>query len=114
MVTGGDGIPDGDGIPEAGAGKHRTLAERLEHRRQVRLPARHNSKLTALIDAVNADDDLYALWVAANVNAVDRLGMSDHGPVHVHIVANSSLRLLRLLVDGGVTPGIVTNYGLEP
>jgi len=101
-------------IPEPGAGSPLTLAERLEHRRQVRLPARHNTKLAALIDAVNADDDLYALWVAANVNAVDRLGMSDHGPVHVHIAANSSLRLLRLLVDGGVAPNIVTNYGLEP
>jgi metal-dependent HD superfamily phosphatase/phosphodiesterase len=78
------------------------------------VPARQNSKLTALIEAVNQDDDLYALWVAANVNAVDRLGMSDHGPVHVHIVANSSLRLMRLLVDGGVSPNIVTNYGLEP
>lgn len=107
-------VMSGDSTHEAGAGSPLTLAERLKHRRQVRLPARHNTKLTALIDAVNADDDLYALWVAANVNAVDRLGMSDHGPVHVHIVANSSLRLLRLLVEGGVTPGIVSNYGLEP
>lgn len=107
-------VTNGDNIAEPGAGSPLTLAERLEHRRQVKLPARHNTKLTALIEAVNADDDLYALWVAANVNAVDRLGMSDHGPVHVHIVANSSLRLLRLLVDGGVTPNIVSNYGLEP
>jgi metal-dependent HD superfamily phosphatase/phosphodiesterase len=53
------------------------------------------------------------MWVAANVNAVDRLGMSDHGPVHVHIVANSSLRLLRLLMDGGVPPNAVSDYGLE-
>lgn len=104
---------NGDNIHESGAGSPLTLAERLESRRQVRLPARHNTKLTALIEAVNADDDLYALWVAANVNAVDRLGMSDHGPVHVHIVANSSLRLLRLLVEGGVTPNIVSNYGLH-
>jgi len=107
-------VMDVDGSSEAGAGSPLTLAERLEHRRQVRVPARQNTKLTALIEAVNQDEDLYALWVAANVNAVDRLGMSDHGPVHVHIVANSSLRLLRLLIDGGVTPNIVSNYGLEP
>lgn len=104
----------GDVIPQPGAGAPRNLVEKLANRRKVRLPARHNTRLKALIEAVNADDDLYALWVAANVNAVDRLGMSDHGPVHVHIVANSSLRLLRLLVDGGVTPGIVANYGFEP
>jgi metal-dependent HD superfamily phosphatase/phosphodiesterase len=40
--------------------------------------------------------------------------MSDHGPVHVQIVTNSALRLLRLLVEAGVTPSIVSDYGQEP
>ena len=48
---------------------------------------------------MNADDELYALWQVANVNAVQRLGMSDHGPVHVQIVTNIALRLLRRLAD---------------
>lgn len=90
-----------------------TLAERLEDRVEIHLPARHNPRLAAMVEAVNRDDRLYALWLAANVTAVDRLAMSDHGPVHVRIVANSALRILRLLVAGGVTPNVVGDYGLE-
>src|SRR6185436_10795001 len=52
------------------------------------------------------------LWRCANVNAVDRLGMSDHGPVHVQIIANIALRLLRLLVAHGIQPSIVVQHAL--
>lgn len=78
----------------------------------IRVPARHNQKLQQVIDRVNRDDELYAYWVCANVNAVDRLRMSDHGPVHVQIVANIALKLLRLLTAAGVVPNVVRNYGL--
>jgi metal-dependent HD superfamily phosphatase/phosphodiesterase len=78
----------------------------------IRVPARHNQKLQQVIDRVNRDDELYAYWVCANVNAVDRLKMSDHGPVHVQIVANLALKLLRLLTAVGIEPSIVRNYGL--
>lgn len=110
------GAPDRPAGPSgpAGAGDRPTLEERFRKRYLIRLPARHNPKLAALVERMNEDDELYALWTAANVTAVDRLRMSDHGPVHVQIVANSALRLLRLLVDAGVTPGIVFDYGLEP
>jgi metal-dependent HD superfamily phosphatase/phosphodiesterase len=77
------------------------------------IPARHNPTLASLVEAVNDDDEIYALWVAQNVNAVDRLGISDHGPVHVQIVANSALRILRLLADAGVRPSVVRDYGLD-
>jgi metal-dependent HD superfamily phosphatase/phosphodiesterase len=79
----------------------------------VKVPARHNHKLARLMEAVNADRGLHALWRCANVNAVDRLGMSDHGPVHVQIVANIGLRLLRLLVSAGSTPNVVSDHGLD-
>lgn len=91
----------------------RTMAERLERRITINLPSRHNPKLRKFIDAVNADDDLYGLWLAANVNAIERLGMTDHGPVHVKIVMNIAIKLYRLLADGGVQPSIVANYGME-
>lgn len=74
------------------------------------VPDRHNPKLRELMERVNADDDLYALWTAANVNAVERLDMTDHGPVHVKIVMNMAVRMLRLLADAGVQPGIVEHY----
>lgn len=78
----------------------------------IRLPIRHNPKLQQIIDRVNGDDELYTLWQVANVNAVQRLGMSDHGPVHVQIVTNIALKLLRLLVDRSVQPSLVMNHNL--
>lgn len=99
-----------------GAGEERparTLEERLADRTLLSVPARHNPVLSDIVDAVNEDDELYTLWEAQNVNAVDRLGISDHGPVHVQIVANSALKILRLLTDAGVRPSVVEDYGLS-
>lgn len=78
---------------------------------RIRLPLRHSPKLQKVIDSINADEELHSLWLAQNVNAVDRLGMSDHGPVHMNIVANIALRLLRLLHDEKVDFALVKNYG---
>ncbi len=78
----------------------------------IRLPARHNRVLLEIVRLVNADAELRAIWKCANVNAVDRLWMSDHGPVHVQIVANIGLKLLRMLVEAGQEPSIVRQHGL--
>ena len=91
----------------------RDIESRFERRIIMSVPDRHNPKLQKVMELVNADDDLYGLWIAANVNAVERLNMTDHGPVHVKIVMNIAVRMLRLLADAGVEPGIVTNYGME-
>jgi metal-dependent HD superfamily phosphatase/phosphodiesterase len=45
--------------------------------------------------------------------AIDRMGYTDHGPTHVKIVANSALKILRILVDHKVVPSIVKNYGMK-
>ncbi len=102
-----------DGIPDQDAAPGRSVEERFARRLRVTVPTRHNEKLRTVLDAVNADDDLYGLWVASNVTAIERLGMTDHGPVHVKIVTNIAVRLLRLLVEGGVTPGVVKHYELQ-
>jgi len=91
----------------AGAG-----ASRTEKRVCIRLPVRHNPRLLEIIKRVNADSELYTLWEVVNVNAVRRQGMSDHGPVHMQIVANIALKLLRLLVEHGVQPSIVVDHNL--
>lgn len=85
-----------------------------EGRAIFRVPTRRNAKLQRLVDAINRDVSLHQLWRCANVNAVDRSGMSDHGPVHIQIVANISLKLLRLLLQDGIEPAIVRDYGLSP
>jgi hypothetical protein len=76
------------------------------------VPARHNPRLQALVERINADEELRQFWRCANVNAVERLGLSDHGETHVRIVANAGLRLLRLLMDAGQTASIVQHHGL--
>jgi metal-dependent HD superfamily phosphatase/phosphodiesterase len=77
----------------------------------IRLPARGNRKLQALVDAVNDDAELKGWWHAAAVNA-QRLQMSDHSWVHIQIVTNIALRLARLLFRRGITPSIVEDHGL--
>jgi metal-dependent HD superfamily phosphatase/phosphodiesterase len=79
---------------------------------EIRLPVRHNPLLSKVIDRVNADEELYALWTAMNVNALERLGMTDHGPVHFQIVSNIGLRMLRILVDRKVVPSVVKDHGM--
>jgi metal-dependent HD superfamily phosphatase/phosphodiesterase len=90
------------------------VESRFARRIVMNVPGRHNPKLRKVIELVNADDDLYALWTAANVNAVERLGMTDHGPVHVKIVMNIAVRMMRLLTEAGVQAGIVRNYQMDP
>ena len=86
---------------------------RMADRIQMTVPDRHNAELRALMERINADTELYALWVAANVNAIERLGMTDHGPVHVKIVLNIAVRLLRLLMEAGVETGVERAYDLR-
>ena len=92
----------------------RSVEERFARRITMTVPVRHNDRLREFLDRVNEDDELYALWLAANVNAIERLGMTDHGPVHVKIVMNIAVKLFRLLVEGGVQPSAVRNWSLEP
>jgi hypothetical protein len=77
------------------------------------IPTKKNSRLKRLIDRISEDEELLQLWKCANVNAIDRSGITDHGEIHIRIVANAALRILRLLVKGGIEPSVVKNYGLE-
>jgi hypothetical protein len=79
---------------------------------RIRFPTRGNRRLDALLESANADDQLKGWWHVAQVNA-HRLGMSDHSWVHIQIVANIALRLLRLLVRRGVEPAMVRDYGMD-
>jgi len=76
----------------------------------IRIPARRNEKLKQVVERVNAHTGLRTLWQVQNVTAINRLGMNDHGPVHMQVVANIALKLLRMLADAGVTPSIVKDY----
>jgi metal-dependent HD superfamily phosphatase/phosphodiesterase len=79
---------------------------------RVRAPSRGNRKLETFLGAVNGDERVRGWWYMAQVNA-ERLGMSDHSWVHMQIVLNISLRLLRLLVKAGVEPAMVSDHGMS-
>jgi metal-dependent HD superfamily phosphatase/phosphodiesterase len=77
----------------------------------VRAPTRGNRKLETLLEGANADQQVRAWWHLAQVTS-ERLGMSDHSWVHVQIVVNIALRLLRLLAKAGVSPAMVSDHGM--
>jgi metal-dependent HD superfamily phosphatase/phosphodiesterase len=41
------------------------------------------------------------------------MGYTDHGPTHVKIVANSALKLLRILIDRKIVPSVVKDYKMK-
>ena len=87
-------------------------SEAVEHMR-IRLPDRGNRKLRRVLERANADKELKGWWHVANVNAVVRLAINDHSWVHVQIVANIALKLLRQLTKNGVEPSLARDYGME-
>jgi len=78
----------------------------------LNVPAQHNSRLAAVVERIDHSEELDALWIAANITAIDRMGINDHGPVHIRIMTNIGLKLLRLLVQGGVVPSAVQHHAL--
>src|ERR1041384_7065640 len=89
-----------------------TPADAVEQMR-IRVPVRGNRKLRDLLERVNADKQLKAWWHVANVNAVVRMEINDHSWVHIQIVANIALKLLRQLTKHGVEPSLVRDYGMS-
>jgi uncharacterized protein len=100
-----------DGPPPSGEPQRKAPREAVAEAR-VRAPTRGNRSLERLLDAVNSDPQVGAWWYMAQVTS-QRLGMSDHSWVHVQVVLNIALRLLRLLVRGGVEPTMVTDHGMR-
>jgi uncharacterized protein len=80
---------------------------------RVRAPTRGNGRLERLLEAANGNDRLKAFWRGQDVTA-DRLGMSDHSWVHIQIVLNIALRLVRLLTRRGIEPALVTDHAMRP
>src|SRR6266853_1111218 len=86
-------------------------AEAIKQMR-IRVPERGNQKLRRVIERVNQDDQLKGWWHVANVNAAVRLQINDHSWVHIQIVTNIGLKLLRQLTKHGIQPAMVTDYSM--
>src|SRR4051812_3307110 len=79
---------------------------------RIGAPTRGNRRLETLLEALNSDPEVRAWWHMTQVQS-ERLGMSDHSWVHMRIVLNIALRLLRLLVKGGLQPAMVTDHAMS-
>src|SRR3954466_11981068 len=88
-----------------------TPAEAVE-RMKINVPVRGNRKLRTLVERVNADKQLKGWWHVSNVNAVARMEINDHSWVHIQIVTNIALKLLRQLTKHHVEPNVVGDYGM--
>jgi metal-dependent HD superfamily phosphatase/phosphodiesterase len=96
---------------EAERGAHLPPAEAIAAMR-IRVPFRGNRALREIVSRANNDVQLKALWHVSNVNAVRRLQINDHSWVHIQIVTNIGLKLLRDLTRAGAEPGMVRDYGM--
>ena len=79
---------------------------------RIRVPERGNRKLRMLIERVNADRRLKGWWHVANVNATVRMEINDHSWVHIQIVTNIALKLLRQLTKNHIKPSVVRDFNL--
>jgi metal-dependent HD superfamily phosphatase/phosphodiesterase len=80
---------------------------------RINVPVRGNRKLRKLLERVNEDTQLKAWWHVSNVNAVARMQINDHSWVHIQIVANIALKLLRQLTKHHIQPSVVGDYGYD-
>ena len=89
----------------------RTLRERVADAK-VAVPTRGNRRLERLVERASADPQIGAWWHMQQV-ASERLGMSDHSWVHIQIVSNIALRILRLADRAGIEPAMVSDHGMS-
>lgn len=79
----------------------------------LNIPYKKNKKLERIVEAIKRDKEIQQYWDSANIIAVDRLKINDHGKVHAAIVANIALKMIRLLSDSGLEPSIVKDHGMS-
>jgi metal-dependent HD superfamily phosphatase/phosphodiesterase len=78
---------------------------------KINVPVRGNRKLRKLLERLNEYTQLKGWWHASNINAVARMQINDHSWVHIQIVANIGLKLLRQLTKHHIQPSVVRDYG---
>jgi len=77
------------------------------------VPTKDNQKLALALAKVNENATLTSWWYCSNINAINRMHINDHGPVHIKIVSNLALKLLRLLREHGVQASAVKDHQLS-
>jgi len=63
-----------------------------------------------LIRLLLENDEIKAIQDYANTVSISRLGLNDHGPVHMKIVCYNALKMLGLLHEAGVKTSLETEH----
>jgi len=79
---------------------------------KIVVPFEENKILEKVLNIINSNDEIKILWKIMNVNAIDRLGYTDHGPTHFNIVANYGLRISRIFRKNKIEMSVVKDFGL--
>lgn len=88
------------------------IDERRTSAVKMQVDTNGNKLLEKVESLVNNDRELKTLWHILNVNAINRLGYTDHGPAHFQIVAKYALKISRILKKNSVEMSIVRDFGL--
>jgi hypothetical protein len=90
----------------------RKIGEEITSQIKITIPTNKNKILEEVLSRVNVNRELKTLWKIINVNAIERLGYTDHGPTHFNVVANYALEIARILNKNGVQMSVVRDFGL--
>lgn len=72
-----------------------------------------DAELNEILPVLTEDPEITTYLTAQNVNAVTRMGYSDHGPKHIEIVRNRALGLYTLLKHAGIEFNGAIEQGLD-
>lgn len=79
---------------------------------KINIPVAGNLLLEKVLNQINSNREIKTLWRIINVNAIERLGFTDHGPTHFNFVANYGLKIARIFEKKGIPMSIVHDFGL--
>ena len=88
------------------------ITEASISRIRISVPVNGNPLLGKVLTQINSNREIKTLWRIINVNAIERLGFTDHGPMHFNIVANYGLQIARIFEKKGIEMSIVHDFGL--
>ncbi len=86
--------------------------EKAVQKKLITVPVDSTPLLERTLHAINSNTEIATLWKITNVNAIKRLGMTDHGITHFQIVANNALTIQDLLSRSGVQMSICKDFDL--
>jgi len=66
-------------------------------------------KAWQMYEILVADPEVRANWDMADYIAVTKLHFNDHGEIHAKVAAASAITMLKLLVEAGIQPDVVTS-----